>query len=120
MFGLVVVYVAIVIILMSVLWLLWFSRSFLLFCGFQGWLKTHIFKPLPGKVDNISSRLLAMIEEQEQKIVSFSCFGKKVLLSSCAELEHFPAISCWDLFNERDTKSTFRNGKFNLQLCVKT
>ena len=60
----------------SWLWLLWFSRSFLLFCGFQGWLKAHIFKPLPGKVDNISSRLLEIIEEQEQKIVS-QLFWKK-------------------------------------------
>ena len=39
---------------------------------FKGWLKVHLFKPLPGKVDNVSSRrLLETIKEQEQMIVSF-------------------------------------------------
>ena len=38
----------------------------------KGWLKAHLFKPLPGKVDNVSSRhLLEIIKEQEQMIVSF-------------------------------------------------
>ena len=38
----------------------------------KGWLKAHLFKPLPGKVDNVSSRrLLEIIKEQEKMIVSF-------------------------------------------------
>ena len=59
--------------------------------------------------------------KSKSKRLWVNCSGKKVLLSSCAELERFPAISCWDTLNERDTKkSTFRNGQLNLQLCIKT
>ena len=42
--------------------------SYLLFG--LGWLNARVFKPLPGKVDNVTSRLLEIIDEQEKRIVS--------------------------------------------------
>ena len=55
------------------LWLLLCVEYFSAHFCFKGWLKAHLFKPLPEKVDNVSSRrLLEIIKEQEQMIVS--CF----------------------------------------------
>ena len=62
------------------LWLLFCVVLFSAHSCLKGWLKAHLFKPLPGKVDNVSSRrLFEVIKEQEQMIVSFlflTVFGK--------------------------------------------
>ena len=61
---------------------------------FKGWLKAHLFKTLPGKVDNVSSHLLDIIKEQELMIVSFyfNSQNKETVIGSFAELECFLPI----------------------------
>ena len=50
----------------------------LLYCS--GWLAAEAFKPLPGKVDNVTNRLLhilQVVEEQQKMNVRF-CMSEKM------------------------------------------